>query len=340
MGLGVAKLELKFVHRTVDRHNTVYHYFRKSGHPRTRLPGLPGSDEFMKAYGACLGNLAELQSPHQIKPGTTTALVRMWYASGHFQRLEVSTQANYRRILDSFCDEHGHKLVAQLEARHIRDIIAKKAKTPAAANQLLKRIKQIMRFALENDWVKLDPSQAVRRLTYKAKPIYTWSESDAAQFVKRHPPGTKAHLAFTIFSNTGVRKSDLVKFGRGNRRGDTLLVQQTKTDEPVIIPLAPALIAELDTVKDRMMYLQTSFGKPFTANGFGNWMRTRCDEAGLPDCSAHGLRKLIATRLAEAGCSENTISAILGWANNDQAALYTRAANKVKMARAGMKAIE
>ncbi len=31
--------------------------------------------------------------------------------------------------------------------------------------------------------------------------------------------------------------------------------------------------------------------RPFTANGFGNWMRDRCDEAGLPDCSSHGLRK-------------------------------------------------
>lgn len=340
MGLLMAKLELKFVHRTVDRHNTVYHYFRKSGYPRTRLPGLAGSDEFMKAYATCLGAITEMASPHKIQSGTMTALVRLWYTSGHFITLAESTQATYRRTLDSFCEEHGHKIVAQLEARHIRDIVAKKAKTPAAANQMLKRVKQLTRFALENDWLKIDPSISVRQLRYKKKPFYTWTESDAAQFVKRHPQGTKAHLAFMIYSNTGVRKCDLVKLGRGNRRGDTLLVQQTKTAEPVVIPMSPALIAELDSVTDRLMYLQTSYGKPFTANGFGNWMRDRCDEAGLPDCSSHGLRKLIATRLAEAGCNENTISAILGWLNNDQAALYTKAASKVKMARAGMKAIE
>ncbi len=50
-----------------------------------------------------------------------------------------------------------------------------------------------------------------------------------------------------------------------------------------------------------MTFLQTSFGKSFSANGFGNRMRQWCDEAGLPQCSSHGLRKLMAKRLAEAG---------------------------------------
>src|SRR5215813_15308553 len=57
-------------------------------------------------------------------------------------------------------------------------------------------------------------------------------------------------------------------------------------------------------------YLVTSFGKPFTANGFGNKMREWCDQAGLPECSSHGLRKLCLIRLAEAGCTVNQIAAI------------------------------
>jgi integrase len=54
-----------------------------------------------------------------------------------------------------------------------------------------------------------------------------------------------------------------------------------------------------------MPFLVTAFGKPFTANGFGNWFRQRCDEAGLPHCSAHGLRKAAAARLAELGAGES-----------------------------------
>jgi integrase len=343
MGLStLAKLELRFVHRTVDRHGNVYFHFRKNGCPRVRLKGEPGSAQFMDAYAMALGESSEKNNnnPHKIKQGSMAALVRSWYESGDFKRLrESSTQSVYRRTMDNFLVDHGHKPVALLEAKHVREIIAKKSKTPAAANQLLKRLKQVMRFALENDWIKVDPTQGVRRLSYQAKPIYTWSEQDAAKFLEAHASGSKAHLAFMILSHTGIRRSDAVKLGRGHKRGDTLVLEQTKTNVMVSIPIHPLLAATLEPIKDRLLYLQTEYGKPFTAAGFGNWFRDQCNKAGLQQCSAHGLRKLIATRLAEAGCNENTISAILGWQNNNQASLYTRAANKEKMARAGMKAI-
>jgi integrase len=59
----------------------------------------------------------------------------------------------------------------------------------------------------------------------------------------------------------------------------------------------------------------TSFGKPYSPAGFGNWFRELCDEAGCPDISAHGLRKACARRLAELGCSAHEIAAITGHAS-------------------------
>jgi hypothetical protein len=44
-------MRLKFVQSFVDkRSGAVFSYFRRRGHPRIRLPGLPGSREFMEAY--------------------------------------------------------------------------------------------------------------------------------------------------------------------------------------------------------------------------------------------------------------------------------------------------
>lgn len=43
-----------------------------------------------------------------------------------------------------------------------------------------------------------------------------------------------------------------------------------------------------------MTFLVTEFDRPFTAEGFGNWFRERCIEAGVPG-RAHGLRKAGAT---------------------------------------------
>jgi integrase len=83
----------------------------------------------------------------------------------------------------------------------------------------------------------------------------------------------------------------------------------------------------------------TEQGRPFTANGFGNWLRDRCDEAGLPECSAHGLRKAIAAGLAEAGCSDEQIMAITGHTTAAQIRLYTQEAKQKVLAGAAMKAL-
>jgi hypothetical protein len=40
-----------------------------------------------------------------------------------------------------------------------------------------------------------------------------------------------------------------------------------------------------------LVFLLSEHGKPYSRKGFGNKFRQWCDEAGLPQCSAHGLRK-------------------------------------------------
>ena len=84
-------------------------------------------------------------------------------------------------------------------------------------------------------------------------------------------------------------------------------------------------------------FLVTEFGKPFTAAGFGNWFRQRCNEAGLPHCSAHGLRKAFLRRMAEAGCSEDYIASVSGHRDTREIRTYVQAANKARMARHGIK---
>ena len=79
------------------------------------------------------------------------------------------------------------------------------------------------------------------------------------------------------------------------------------------------------------MYLVTAYGQPHSAKGFGNWFKHRCREAGLENLSAHGLRKLGAQRCAEAGATEHQLMALFGCSNPQQAAVYTRKANRAKL---------
>jgi integrase len=110
-----------------------------------------------------------------------------------------------------------------------------------------------------------------------------------------------------------------------------------KTGTELTIPVHPALSGVIaETPTHNLTFLTTQFGKPFTAAGFGNWFREQCDVAGLSHCSAHGLRKAAARRLAEAGCTEHEIAAITGHASLREIVRYTKAADQKRLAQAAM----
>jgi hypothetical protein len=52
----MTQIKLPFVQAFADRHGRARHYFRKRGLKRVALPGTPGSEAFMAAYQAALGD--------------------------------------------------------------------------------------------------------------------------------------------------------------------------------------------------------------------------------------------------------------------------------------------
>jgi integrase len=267
-------------------------------------------------------------------PGSFSALVASYYVSPEFQGLKASTQRVRRNILERFRVEHGHRVLKDLQTTHVRAIIGRKASTPEAANNLLKILRVILNFAAGEGMIASNPALAVKRYKKRGEGIHPWAESEVLQFQSHHSIGSKARLALELMLSTGQRRIDIVRMGRQHIKGDSIAVRQEKTDEPLLIPIDADLAAVLDVLpRAHMIFLLTEFGKPFTAAGFGNWFRDRCNEAGLPQCSAHGLCKLAATRLANAGCSNQQIKAITGHKSDSSLAPYIRAAQQTRLAR-------
>ncbi|MDI1265577.1 MAG: tyrosine-type recombinase/integrase, partial [bacterium] len=103
------------------------------------------------------------------------------------------------------------------------------------------------------------------------------------------------------------------------------------------LPILPELRAIIDaTACGHAAYITTKFGKPFSVAGFGNKFREWCNEAGLPHCSAHGIRKYDATTAAENGATTHQLMAMFGWDSVKQAEIYTRKANQTKLAQSSM----
>jgi integrase len=184
-----------------------------------------------------------------------------------------------------------------------------------------------------------DPTRDVKAIRSSSKGYHSWTEDEIAQFETQHLVGSRARLALALLLYTGQRRSDVVRMGRQHVRDGMLQVIQDKGGAELQVPLLPALAdtiaATADHIAataDHLTFLVTEFGRPFTAAGFGNWFRDRCNEAGLRHCSAHGLRKAAARRLAEAGCTVHQIAAITGHASLREIARYTKAVDQKRLA--------
>jgi integrase len=75
--------------------------------------------------------------------------------------------------------------------------------------------------------------------------------------------------------------------------------------------------------------------RPLTKESFGKLFRQACRAAGVPG-SAHGVRKIAATRTANAGATVAQLEAIFGWTGGPMASPYTRTADRRPMAREAM----
>jgi site-specific recombinase XerD len=114
---------------------------------------------------------------------------------------------------------------------------------------------------------------------------------------------------------------------------------QTKTGTDVPIPVHPDLAAILATVsRNNLTFLVTHQGAPFTPAGFGNAFRGWSRAAGL-SCSSHGLRKAMARRLIEAGCTPHDVMAVLGLKTLALVQLYAAEYSREKAAEKAIAAI-
>lgn len=314
----------------------------------------PGTEAFLEEYRAAV-EAAAAPRPEAVErlgrptPGSLNELVAKYAASREFKALVAS--ARRRRILDGICSErfgkadkirHGLKPWRLMKARHIRQI-RDGVDGAEAANDRLKALRALFTWACEASIAEVNPARDVPYIRTGSTGWHAWTVEEVHQYEEHHPIGSKARLALALLLFTGVRRSDVVRLGRqmeadGGARLRFIEAKngrrQPKARE---IPVLPELRAVLDaTPSGYLTYLVTEFSKPFTANGFGNKMRDWCDRAGLPQCSAHGLRKAGATIAAENGATEHELMAIYGWDSPKQAAIYTRTANRKRLAAGAM----
>lgn len=313
-----------------DRHGKIRYRYRKKGQPTHHFRSEPGTPDFLAELAAA--RKAEAEQVERFAPFTYDALIASYYRSARWLEMKPSSRATYGGIIERFRKKNGAKDVRRVTTAAIDAKLGAMHETPAAANNLRKALSRLHRHAIKLGWRADNPVAATD--PYKqGKGFHCWTEAEIAQFEARWPLGTRERLAMALLLYTSLRRSDMVTIGRQHRQGDELQLRHTKNNSETIIPVAAPLARALDAMEGaHLTYLVTEFGKPFTASGFGNWFREKCDKAGLPHCTAHGLRKAMSRRLAEAGATALEGRAVTGHKTDRMFAYYAESANKKTLA--------
>jgi integrase len=331
-----------------DRHGKIRHRFRRKGWKSAFLPGLPGSAEFHHAYAQIIEEGAAEQqpiaSPRAITPYSLDDLLSRFKKTVRWKKKGPRTQYVQSRILDRFMDRrdakgrrYGERPVANVSVTWLENAFGQMAATPAAANDLRKVLAGLMDCAARMEWRSDNPV----RLTAKyeeGEGFHDWTDEEIEQYRATHALGTMARLTLELALNTAARRCNVNKIERDHCRGGQIIVAHAKDNNEASVPMLATTQAAIDALPAapiRFM-VTTVFGKPFTDAGLGNRMRKWCDEAGLPHCSMHGLRKSTSRQLAESGATDAQGMAVTGHKKDKTFQHYRAKANRKALANSAM----
>lgn len=345
--------DLPYLERDKDRHGNPRVYVRRNG-KRIRIRAPEGTAAFARAYSDAVESLER-------KPGPAAALSTHakgtlgWLGSVYFQsktdfkKLAKESQRARRNSLEECFREPlsdtDPEPMGNCPLRYFTAMKAKRlieAKDGSAATNRRKHLSKLCAWAVDAGHLSSNPVRDIRAgRAVKGKGYYTWTVADVEQFLERHGPGTKARLALGLLLFSGARRQDMVTFGRQHVRGGWIryipkktLYKRRDVSQKPFLPVLEQIIASSPC--GSLTFLETHQGKPYTPAGFGNWFREKCDEAGLPQCTAHGLKKAGATIAAENGATTRQLMAMFDWSTISQAEVYTRAADQKKLAGEAM----
>jgi integrase len=269
---------------------------------------------------------------------TVAAVVAAWHRSVEWTQLRPRTQENYVYYLQPL--HHAMKLVAvaKLKRSHlmaIRDEIAM-SRGHGAALTFCRAVSAFFSWALDRDYIDASPATKLgTKLRRGSLPAWRDDQAQLAMMPGELPEPYRRIVVLAY--HTGQRRGDLCRLRWSDYDGNVIRLTQEKTDEPLEIPVyqMPGFKAELDAWKAERttMTILEHLGRPWAVGYVSARLPKYLEQIGLPrGLNLHGLRRLTAIRLAEAGCTPHEIAAITGHRTLAMVQEYTRGVSQRNLA--------
>jgi integrase len=333
------------VYAVRDRHGKVRHRYVRKGWKSRYLPGNPGEAAFHTAYAEALalGPLQKtpIKSGSKVKPRSLDDLFARMKGTVRWNNKKATTRQVQTNAIERFLDRvggkglrYGERPVAAVTVAWLDNKFGEMAETPAAANNLRKFLAVLMDHAVKLGWRPDNPVRFTDTFKEGKDGYHTWTNAEIEQFRKYHALGTIARLTLELALNTAARRCNVATLTRDDIASGRIIVEHAKGSDQTSVQVLATTRAALEALPAAPIkhLVVTSRGKPFSVAGLGNKMREWCNEAGLPHCSMHGLRKAISRQLAEAGATDAQGQAVTGHKKATTFQHYRAKANRSALA--------
>lgn len=325
-----------YLQRQTTRHGGTAWYVRVGRGPLIRIRGEYGSPDFMVQYEAAVRGDKPREHIRGVRAGSLAWLIDRYRDSSDWTGLSIATRRQRENIFRQIIKSAGSRPYTQVTEATIAAGRDRRSQTPFQARHFLDTMRGLFAWAKEAKFVNADPAIGVKYPKLRTTDGFpVWTEDDVSAYEARWPMGTRQRVWLALLLFTGLRRGDAVRLGRQHVRGGVASIKTAKSNfqMSVTLPLLPDLVAALEAGPTaELAYICGSTGKPMTKESFGNAFSEACRAAGVRK-SAHGLRKIGATRAALRGATVAQLNAIFGWTGSKMASLYTQSADRSRLAR-------
>ncbi|WP_273783861.1 tyrosine-type recombinase/integrase [Bartonella sp. AU15XJBT] len=333
--------------KQVTQHGKIVWYVRIGHGKRIRIRGTYGTQEFVDNYKSALAELQGIIPPKpktgKLIEGSFAWLLKQYFNSVNWHSLAKDTKKQRELILMKVCDTIGNIPYRAIEKKHIIAGVERRKEMPAAAQNFLKALNSLFKWAIEQGLLESNPALGVKKPPLKNKDgLPTWIEADIEKYYQHWSLGTHERVWIDVLLYTGLRRGDAVRIGWKDVNDNIIHLKTEKSQfqTDVFLPILPELAQTLKTgpIGDET-FICGKKGTKFTKESFGHAFLKACTQAGIKK-SAHGLRKLAATRAANSGATVSQLKALFGWTDDSMASLYTKSADRKKLAIEAIKKLQ
>lgn len=248
--------------------------------------------------------------------------------SSGFAKLSLNSKRLYIYCSKRLINELGD---AEIETMRRSAFIALQSKyrdRPALANLFTRVASIVFSYAVDLDILPANPVAGMRNL--KTGSHVRWEPEEVRTAIAAGD--RKISTAIAIAWYTGQRESDVLGMRWVDIKDGYLNVVQDKTGQELKIKIHDDLANYLDGIRngDPEGYYIVSGQQKMTGGAFRAAFRRRMARLGI-DKTFHGIRKGVASSLAENGRSVKEIAAILGHKSIRMAAYYAEQASGKKL---------